>query len=77
MAIEKPKLLSASFTFTQESNCLAPDDIEEIKIDCLSDLMIEQGKCFFVLKTESWSIDSEEELNDLISKVKSGLKQIS
>ena len=77
MAIEKPKLLSASFTFTQESNCVSPDDIEEIKIDCLSDLMIERGECFFVLKTKSWSIDSEEELNDLISKIKSGLTEMS
>ena len=42
-----------------------------------SDLMIERGECFFVLKTKSWSIDSEEELNDLLTKIKSGLTQIS
>jgi hypothetical protein len=42
--MEKPKLLSASFVFTQESNCLSPNGIEEIAIDCLSDLMIEKGE---------------------------------
>jgi hypothetical protein len=75
--MEKPKLLSASFVFTQESNCMSPDGIEEIAIDCLSDLMIEKGECFFVLKTESWSIDSQEELNDLLTKIKNGLTEIS
>jgi hypothetical protein len=39
--------------------------------------MIERGECFFVLKTESWSIDSENEINDLLSKIKSALTQIS
>ncbi len=75
--MEKPKLVSASFTFTQEANCISADGVEEIQIDCNSDLMIERGECFFVLKTESWSIDSEIELNQLISKIKSALTQIS
>ena len=75
--MEKPKLLSASFVFTQESNCLSPDGVEEITIECCSDLLIEKGDCFFVFKTESWSIDSEEELNDLLKKIKSGLTEMS
>jgi hypothetical protein len=75
--MEKPKLVSASFTFIQDSNCLSSNNAEEIHIECNSDLMIERGECFFVLKTESWSIDSEEELNELISKVKTALTQIS
>jgi hypothetical protein len=74
--MEKPKLVSASFTFTQEANCIS-DRVEEIQIDCNSDLMIERGECFFVLKTESWSIDSEVELNDIITNIKTALTQIS
>jgi hypothetical protein len=75
--MNEPKLLSASFTFMQDSNCLSSANAEEIHIECSSDLMIERGECFFVLKTESWSVDSEAELNELISKIKSALTQIS
>jgi len=75
--MDEPKLVSASFTYTQESNCISDGGVEEIQIDCNSDLMIERGECFFVLKTESWSIDSEAELNELILKIKSALTQIS
>jgi hypothetical protein len=75
--MNEPKLLSASFTFMQDSNCLSSTNAEEIHIECSSDLMIERGECFFVLKTESWSVDSEAELNELISKIKSALTQIS
>jgi len=75
--MEKPKLVSASFTFTQEANCISNDGVEEIQIDCNSDLMIERGECFFVLKTESWSIDSEQEFNEIITKIKTALTQIS
>jgi hypothetical protein len=75
--MNEPKLLSASFTFMQDSNCLSSTNAEEIQIECSSDLMIERGECFFVLKTESWSVDSEIELTELISKIKSALTQIS
>jgi hypothetical protein len=74
--MDEPKLLSASFTFIQDSNCLSTN-AEEIQIECSSDLMIERGECFFVLKTESWSIDSEKEFDELISKIKTALTQIS
>jgi hypothetical protein len=72
-----PKLVSASFSFIQDANCLSSNETEEIHVECNSDLMIERGECFFVLKTESWSIDSENEINDLLSKIKSALTQIS
>jgi hypothetical protein len=75
--METPKLVSASFSFIQDANCLSSNDSEEIHIECTSDLMIERGECFFVLKTQSWSIDSENEINDLLSKIKSALTQIS
>lgn len=75
--MEKPKLLSASFVFTQESNCLSPNGIEEIAIECCSDLLIEKGDCFFVFKTESWSIDSFEDFNELLTKIKNGLTEMS
>jgi hypothetical protein len=75
--METPKLVSASFSFIQNANCLSSNDTEEIHIECSSDLMIERGECFFVLKTESWSIDSNDEMNDLLSKIKSALTQIS
>jgi hypothetical protein len=68
---DKPKLESASFDFSQGGNCLSSsDDFELLTIQCESSLGIDRdGGCFFVLKTEKWSIDSEQDLKELFDRI--------
>lgn len=66
----------ASFKFSQEGNCLShPDAAEFLQIKCLSDLGIDRscGKCFYVLKTKGWSIDSVDELQALFDRIQKSL----
>jgi len=74
--MEKPLLEEAKFEFSQEGNCMShQDDAEFLEIKCLSDLGIDrtEGKCFYVLKTESWSIDSVAELQELFDRIHKSL----
>jgi len=74
--MEKPLLEEAKFEFSQEGNCMShKDDAEFLEIKCLSDLGIDrtEGKCFYVLKTESWSIDSVAELQELFDRIHKSL----
>jgi hypothetical protein len=68
---KKPLLDEAYFKFTQEGNCL--DElgiIEEIEIKCQADIGIDGlGRCFYVLKTEGWSIDNAGELQALFDRI--------
>lgn len=67
-----PILENAIFEFSQEANCLSENDgAEFLEIKCLSDLGIDrnEGKCFYVLKTEGWSIDNLEELQELFNRI--------
>ena len=76
--MEKPRLEECTFEFSQEGNCMShKDDAEFLEIKCLSDIGIDRtdGKCFYVLKTESWSIDSIEELKELFDRIEKTLKQ--
>lgn len=72
MEEQKPVLDSASFKFTQESNCVSSDDeYEEIIIEAESSLGIDRDEgCFFILKTESWSIDGVEDLEKLFNRIR-------
>lgn len=65
----------ASFEFSQEGNCLnSADEVEFLKIDCLGSLGIDrEEKCFYVLKTEGWSIDSVQELQLLFDRIHKSL----
>lgn len=69
--MEQTYLEEAVFNFSQEGNCLNPSDAAEfLKIKCLSDLGIDRmGNCFYVLKTDGWSIDSAEELQKLFDRI--------
>jgi hypothetical protein len=70
--MDKPKLEECTFEFSQEGNCLNhQDDAEFLEIKCLSDIGIDRtdGKCFYVLKTEGWSIDSLQELQELFDRI--------
>jgi hypothetical protein len=71
MEEKKPTLIRASFEFTQDANCLSSsDELEHLTLDCESSLGIDYDEgCFFVLKTEKWSIDSLEDLKELIIRI--------
>ena len=73
--LPKPMLDEAMFKFTQEGNCL--DElgiIEEIEIKCQADIGIDgNGSCFYVLKTEGWSIDNVGELQALFDRIEKSL----
>lgn len=58
-----------TFEFAQEGNSI--NGVPEIlTIDCESSLGIDNdGGCFYTLKTESWSIDSVQELQKLINRI--------
>lgn len=72
---EQPVLENASFTFTQESNCVDGGDIEELTIRCESSLGIDRdGGCFYVLKTDQWSIGSVEDLQKLFDRINKVIK---
>ena len=73
---EKPKLECCSFTFTQECNCVDEGDLEELVIRCESSLGIDRDEgCFYVLKTEQWSIGSIEELQELFDRISKVIKK--
>lgn len=74
---EKPKLESAVFEFSQEANCTDMErEIETIEIKCESSLGISRDEgCFFVLKTDSWSVNNAEDLKELFDKIENGLKE--
>ena len=70
-------LESMVFNFSQESNCVdTKGDVESLEIRCESSLGIDRdGDCFFVLKTDGWSIDSADELQKLFDRIKQTLKK--
>lgn len=64
-------LEEANFRFSQDANCLSDDEYEFLVVEAKSSLGIDRdGECFFVLKTESWSIDGVEDLDRLFNRIK-------
>ena len=72
----KPKLLKCSFTFDQEGNSNGTtDEIETLTIECEASLGIDNDEgCFYVLKTEGWSIDNVNELQELFDRIQKIIK---
>lgn len=69
-------LESATFNFSQESNCLDESDIETLEIRCESSLGLDRDQgCFYVLKTEQWSINGVEELQKLFDRIQKSIKK--
>lgn len=62
----------ATFEFSQDGNCVSgSDQYEFLTIECESSLGIDRDEeCFFVLKTEKWSIDSIDELENLFNRIR-------
>lgn len=65
-------LEEASFKFSQDANCLSDqDDYEFLTIEAQSSLGIDRDEdCFFILKTEKWSVDGIEELEKLFNRIR-------
>ena len=74
---QEPILERAIFEYSQEANCLSkPDEAEFLTIECESSLGIDNDKsCFFVLKTECWSIDNEQDLKKLFDRIQKVIKK--
>jgi len=68
---DKPKLERCSFTFNQEGNGNGTtDEIENLTIECEASLGIDNdGECYYVLKTDGWSIDNVNELQELFDRI--------
>ena len=62
----------ATFEFSQGGNCIShSDEAEFLTIECESSLGIDRDEgCFYVLKTEKWSIDSTKDLDKLFDRIK-------
>lgn len=64
-------LEEASFRFSQDANCVSSDEYEFIEVEAQSSLGIDRdGECFFVLKTEGWSVDGIEGLEKLFNRIR-------
>ena len=64
-------LEEATFRFSQDANCLSDNEYEFIEVEAKSSLGIDRdGECFFVLKTEAWSVDSVEDLEKLFNRIR-------
>lgn len=65
-------LEEATFRFSQDANCLSDqDDYEFLEIETKSSLGIDRdADCFFILKTDKWSIDSVDDLEKLFNRIK-------
>ena len=65
-------LEEANFRFSQDANCLSDqDDYEFLTIEAQSSLGIDRDEdCFFILKTEKWSVDGIEELEKLFDRIR-------
>jgi hypothetical protein len=68
--MSKPKIDSATFEFIQEADGHSSNQMQSISIECKSDFGIEEDEgCFFVIKTEEWSVDNADELSELLNRV--------
>lgn len=62
----------ATFEFSQDANCLSDkDEYEFLEIEARSSIGIDRDQdCFFILKTQKWSVDSAEDLEKLFDRIR-------
>ena len=67
----------ATFEFSQDGNCTSSSDqYESLTIECESSIGIDRDEeCFYVLKTEKWSIDDEQDLKKLFDRIQKVIKK--
>ena len=78
MAEQGLLLERATFEFSQDANCVSDKEYEFLTVEVESSLGIdrEEGKnYFYVLKTEQWSIDSEESLKKIFDRISKAIKK--
>jgi hypothetical protein len=78
MAEQGLLLERATFEFSQDSNCVSDKEYEFLTVEVESSLGIdrEEGEnYFYVLKTEQWSIDSEESLKKIFDRISKAIKK--
>jgi len=78
MAEQGLLLERATFEFSQDSNCVSEKEYEFLTVEVESSLGIdrEEGEnYFYVLKTEQWSIDSEEDLKKIFDRIQRAIKK--
>jgi hypothetical protein len=67
--MERATLMSATFEFSQDGNCVDGGD-EKLTIRCESSLGIDNdGECFYVLDTDQWAFEDVSELQELIDRI--------
>ena len=76
MIEDKPTLEKATFEFSQEGNCISgQDEFETLTIECESSLGIDRDEdCFYVLRTDGWSVDNEQDLKELFNRIQKVIK---
>lgn len=74
---DTPKLERANFFFTQEPNCDSDSNgVERLIIDFQSSLGLDYDRGgYFVLSTDGWSVDDEQDLKRLFDRINSLMKQ--
>lgn len=74
---EEVILEKATFEFSQEANCISnSNEIETLTIDFESSLGIDRDEDgFFVLKTDKWSVNDEQDLKKLFDRIKKLIKK--
>lgn len=67
----------ATFEFSQDANCNSNRDAYEfLTIECESSLGIDRDRgCYYVLKTEKWSIEGEQDLKMLFDRIQKVIKK--
>ena len=67
----------ATFEFSQDGNCISDQDAAEfLTIECEADIGIDRLEgCFYVLKTEKWSIEDEQDLKKLFDRIQKVIKK--
>lgn len=76
MENEIPLLESATFNFSQEGNCTDIADVEFLEVRCESSLGIDRDEgCFYVLKTDAWSINGVDDLQLLFDRINKVIKK--
>jgi len=68
----------ATFQFSQDANCVSDEEYEFLTVEVESSLGIDRDEgeqYFYVLKTEQWSIDSEEDLKKIFDRIQKAIKK--
>ena len=73
---DKPKLEKCSFSFIQDGNTNgSTHECEELTIECESSLGIDNDEgCFYVLKTNGWSIDNVSDIQELFDRINKSIQ---